>query len=139
MLLLFLTLVLGMLDLGIAVFRHQVLSHASRQLARQAIVHGSLADRLGKWGPGAYSATANDSNVIVADFSDPDPNRQQLTDYLVGLDPAAVSVQVDWLDGNELEKPIRVTLSTPYQPFVTFIFGNPTITLSAVSEMQIAH
>ena len=133
--LIFLTLVLGMLDLGIAVFRHQMLSHAARQLARQAIVHGELADRLGEWGPATFSGAANDSNPITSDLSD----GQSLADYLVGLDPASVTVLVEWLQGNALESPVRVTLTSPYQPIVTFIFGNPTITLSAVSEMQIAH
>ena len=138
---LFLTLVLGMFDLGIAVYRHHVLSHSARQVARQAIVHGKLADRLGKWGPNTYSATAADTNPIVTDFSDPDPNRRTLAQYLMGVDPAAVTVLVEWDDGFSLENPVRVTLSMPHQLLMTsFIpYVNPTLTLTAVSEMPIAH
>ena len=47
----FITLVLGMLDLGLWVFRYHTLAQTARQLARLAIVHGSLADRLSRWGP----------------------------------------------------------------------------------------
>ncbi len=47
----FLTLILGMLDLSTGVFRHQLVSQAARQGVRRAIVHGKLAppqdDRMG--------------------------------------------------------------------------------------------
>src|SRR5438552_3651889 len=52
------TLVLGMLDLGLWVARQQMLAHAARQIARQAVVHGSLADKLGKWGPTTITTNA---------------------------------------------------------------------------------
>lgn len=60
--------------------------------------------------------------------------------YLVGLDLSEVTVQVSWPEGeNGLEKPVQVTVSTPYRPIMTFIFGSPTFTLSALSTMQIVH
>ena len=56
---LFLTLVFGMLDLGIAVFRYHIVCEAARQGARQAIVHGKLSDKLGTWGPAPLSLTGH--------------------------------------------------------------------------------
>ncbi len=128
----FLTLVLGMLDLGLGVFRYNLLAQAARQGARQAIVHGDMADRLGTWGPGAYSGTAADGTEIAL----------AIQPLLRGIDPAQVSIQAEWLDGgNEVaeEHRVRITVSTPYQPAMTFIFGNPTFTLEATSTMAIAH
>ena len=51
-----LMLALGAIDLGMAVFRQNVLSHAARQGVRQAAVHGRLARsgwKGGPWGPNA--------------------------------------------------------------------------------------
>ena len=51
-LLVFLMLVFGMLDLGLGVFRYNELAQASREVAREVVVHGAYADKLGVWGPG---------------------------------------------------------------------------------------
>jgi hypothetical protein len=127
-LMVFLTLVLGMLDLGIAVFRTHVLANAAREGARKAIVHGGMAPE--SWGPATYAGTANSA--------DPIPTAVQ--PFLTGLDLSQVTVQASWPEGsNGLEKPVQVTLSMPYQPVMTFIFGNPTFTLSGSSTMQILH
>jgi len=129
-LLLFLTLVLGMLDLGIGVFRYNLLAQAARQGARQAIVHGSLADRLGPWGPQSYSGRGDDSHPIA------DAVRPSLTAF----DPSEVGIQADWIDGdNQFEQRVCVAVSAPYQPIMTFIFGSPTFTLQGTSTMPIAH
>jgi hypothetical protein len=128
----FLTLVLGMLDLGIGVFRYNLLSQAVRQGTRQAIVHGGMADRLGPWGTATYSGTADDGSPIAL----------AMQPSLVGLDPAQVTILAEWPDGgNEVSEHdrVRVTVSAPYQPIMTFIFGNPTFTLQASSTMAIAH
>jgi TadE-like protein len=133
-LMVFITLVLGMLDLGIAVFRRHVIAQAARQGVRQAIVHGGLANAgMGVWGPTAWSGTADSGGHEVLNIIQP---------MLAGMDPSTVDVQVEWLDGGNdvnLGDHVRVSVSTPYQPIMTFIFGNPTFTLQATSTMQIAH
>lgn len=59
---------------------------------------------------------------------------------MAGLDPTQTTIEVEWPDGDtEPESRVRVTVSTTYQPFLTFVFGNPTWTVSAASIMQIAH
>jgi len=129
-LMIFLSLVLGMLDFGIAVYRNNVLSEAARQLARQAIVHGKLATLLGTWGPTTYNGHANDSNAIAV----------AVQPYLVGMDPASVTVAMTWPTSstNNVGGTVRVTLTASYTPITTFIV-NKSFTIQAISEMQIDH
>lgn len=129
--LVFLTLILGALDLGIAVFRSHVLAGAARQAARQAVVHGSMATPLGTWGP---------APVGPVTAEDPSPLPQAVAAYLPGLDPASVTVQAEWPDGgNAWGQRVRVTVTAPYQPALTGLFGAGPITLSATATMRIAH
>ncbi len=134
-LLLFLILVLGMLDLGIGVFRRQTLAQAARQGARQAIVHGALADRpefgYVPWGPGTLTETADVGAHPVV---------EKIRPYLAGFDLSEVTIQAEWLDGDHrFEDRVRVTVSAPYRPMMTFIFGNLEITLQGTSTMAVAH
>jgi Flp pilus assembly protein TadG len=135
------TLVLGMLDLGLWVSRQHMLAHAARQIARQAVVHGALATKLGKWGPATITTNAvapnpvnpNDASSVI---------RKIASDSLTDWNRSQVTVKVTWPDGGNdptLEQRVRVTLTGPYHPIMTFIFGNPAYTLSAASTMQIAH
>ena len=131
-LVLFLTLLLGTVDLGYGVFRYHVLTHSARQIARQATVRGSLADRLGTWGPQGVSARASGEHEIA----------QYIAPSLVGWQLSDVDIQVDWIDGgNEAEQGhrVRVRLTASYQPMMTFLLGRTTIDLTATSVMRIAH
>lgn len=130
--LLFLAMVLGMLDVGAAVVRYDALTQAARQGARQAIVHGDLATKLGSWGPASYSGTGADSHPIAA----------AIRPSLAIFDPSQVRIAAEWPDGgNEATKKnrVRVTVTAPYRPSVAFIFGNRTFTLQASSTMKITH
>ncbi|NQV28384.1 MAG: pilus assembly protein [Rhodopirellula sp.] len=124
----FLLLILGTLDLGIATYRYNTLSQAARQGARQAIVHGKLAPpAMTAWGPATYTGTAGDGSVYA----------QAVSPMLVGFTLSNVTIKVEWPDGgNTLQQRVRYTVTTPYQP--AFFFGS-TSTLSAVSTMPIAH
>jgi len=128
-LILVLTLSLGMLDFGIAVYRYNMLSEASRQLARQGIVHGKMANQLGSWGASAYNGSGADGSPIAT----------AVRKYLVGVNPADVIIEVRWPQGsNDVDRTLHVTLKTTYRPLLIWIF-NQTFTLQADSEMQIAH
>jgi len=130
-LLLFLTFLFGMLDLGLAVFRHQILSFVARRGAREVIVHGEYADRLGIWGPAPISGTLDSLDPAI---------RGKLEPCLVGIAPQDIDVQITWLDGtNYFKKRVQVTLTTDYAPITTFVFGNPSFQLHATSTMPIAH
>ena len=127
----FMTLVLGMLDLGIGVFRYHLVSEAARQGARQAIVHGKLAPpQQAQWGPTTIDVTANTTGVPLVDAIKP---------FLVGFDLSQTHVKAEWIDGGgDPDMRVRVTVSCPYQPFITSIFRNP-YNLSASSTMLITH
>lgn len=129
---LFVTLILGFVDLGYGVFRQHVLSQAARQLARHAIVRGKLSDQLTVWGPAEISTTANAGNVVT----------EFIAPKLVGWNLSEVNVNVAWIDGDHDVRQgnrVRVELSAPYRPVMTFIFGNPSINLYSSSTMTVAH
>ena len=93
----FLALVLGMVDLGDAVFQNHVVSEASRQGARIASVHGSLAPsgwNGGPWGTTAYSGAGNATDTI--------PTTIRNAGALTGLNPANVTISVQWPTGGNI-------------------------------------
>src|SRR5437867_11102723 len=101
----FFTLVFGMLDLGLGLFRQNLLSEAARQGARQAAVHGSLAPSSwngGPWGPATIDTTADATGVPLVDAARP---------FLVGFDLAQTHIKAEWIDGsNGVEDRVRVTV-----------------------------
>jgi hypothetical protein len=131
----FLILTFGMLDLGLGVFRYHTISQAARHGARRAIVHGEMADRLSPWGPTMIDVPATANGVpIVGGATD------GLQDMLVGCDLERTRIRVEWPAGsNAFDEPVRVTLTTPYEPLFSFVFADGEITLSASSTMSIAH
>jgi Flp pilus assembly protein TadG len=128
----FVTCVVGMLDLGMAVFRYHMLAEASRQGARLAIVHGKLADRLGPWGPTGFTVSADDAANPLAVGVRP---------LLAGMNPSDVTIQAQWPDaGNDSmsDHRVRVTVSTTYNP-ITLLVVRAGIPLQASSTMFITH
>lgn len=148
---LFLTLVFGMLDLGGALFRNHVACEAARQGARNAIVHGYLSPHnstMNAWGPtpSYYPAltsgslySSSTSYTVQAD----DPSNElasTIRPYLAGIDPSTVTIQIEWLDGNnDLGNRVRVTVSVPYRTITLFFFSDQTISLVVSSMMTIVH
>lgn len=129
-LMIFLVLIFGMLDLGIMVARQQMLAQAARGGARAAIVRGEYADVLGSMGPTEITGYASDNHAVAA----------AARPYLVLMTPSNVRLRVTWPNGtNEFGEPVRVSTSADFTPIVTFIFGSPTWTLTGTSEMPIAH
>jgi hypothetical protein len=133
----FLTLSFGMIDLGVAVFQNHVVVEASRQGARIASVHGSLAPsgwNGGQWGTTAYSGAGNSTDTI--------PSTMSTAGLFVGLSAPNVTVAVQWPDaGNSALNGdrVQVTVSTTWTPLMGFIFGSSAFTLSATSIEPIAH
>ncbi len=135
----FLTLCLGMIDLGFAVFQNNAVAEASRQGARIASVHGALASADGSgavWGPAA--------DLNVAGNSTGDPIVVAITNAgaLAGLNPANVTISTQWpTGGNSVLNgdTVEVTVSTTWTPVIFYVFGNKSVTLTATSIMPIAH
>ncbi len=132
----FLLLTMGMMDLGIAIFRSTLLSHAARSAVREAIVHGEYADELGIWA--ATDLGTDPANPLaVSDMTH--PMKTKIEQNLSPIDLSTVDVSVQWLDGtNDVDDRVRVRLRHDYQP-ITFVFGNITIPLTATSTLPIAH
>jgi hypothetical protein len=133
----FVTLALGMVDLGAAVFQNHVVAEASRQGARIAAVHGSLAPagwNGGPWGTTAYSGAGNSTDTI--------PSTISASGALVGLNASNVTISVQWPDsGNSalIGDRVQVTVSTTWTPIFGYIFGTSPYTLTATSIEPIAH
>ncbi len=128
----FFSLVLGMLDLGLGILRHQQLTDATRFVARSAAVHGELANQLGKWGPTAITGNASDGSSVGNLFAQ----------RMVRNSLASIVFTVDWPDaGNDVrnDNRVRVVASVPYRPMITFVFGSPTINLQSTSIVPVAH
>jgi Flp pilus assembly protein TadG len=130
-LLVLLTMVFAMFDLGLAVLRRSIVAHSARQVARQASVHGTMGEsRRGQWGPEALSMAANADDEIAA----------AARRYMSGLDLEQTTLELEWPDGDsEPESRVRVTVSTRHQPFVGFVFGSGAWTLSSSTTVQINH
>ena len=123
-----LTLVFGMLDLGIAVFQRTSVAHVAREAARIASIHGDLAPS--QWGPTTYSGPASGNDDII----------NAIKPSLGALDPQQTTIKLEWPDGNATpESRICATVTSFHQPFLTFLFGSGTWTLSASTTVQINH
>jgi Flp pilus assembly protein TadG len=146
----FLFLALGTIDLGLAVFKNHQVAEASRQGARIASVHGSMAPsgwNGGPWGTTAYSANANATDAYATAIRG--------AGAFTGLDLANTTLSIQWPQGsNQAVSPytpsnpsyvapatntVQVTVSTTWTPLMLYVFGNRTVTLSATSIMPIAH
>ncbi len=135
-LMVFLVLTFGTLDLGIAVFRYHIVSQAARHGARRAIVHGEMADRLGVWGPVTMDVAASANGIPIVDGA----NNDGVQPMLVGCDLPHSRIRIEWLGGSSApDESVRVTVTAPYRPFLLFIFPDVEVTLSATSTMIIAH
>ena len=122
-----LTLIFGMIDLGLGVMRFNMISHAAREGVRQAMVNGQYSVR--PWFPGTWAASSLGQPVVDA-----------TSPQLIGCDLTHTTIRIDWVDGtNEIEKRVRVTIDTTYQPFMTSLFGTGELRLEAVSTSRFAH
>jgi hypothetical protein len=104
----FATMALGMVDLGVGVFQNHLVSEASRQGARIASVHGSLAPpgwNGGPWGTTAYSGSGDSTDTI--------PTTIRSKGALVGLEAGNVTISVSWPDGSNVASPPPTPRSIP--------------------------
>jgi Flp pilus assembly protein TadG len=125
----FLTLVLGMIELGICVFRYHLVAEAAREGARQTLVHGEYS--ASPWGP---------ATVGPINGNDPSPLAQAVMPMLVGVDPETVTILAEWLDGdNEVDHRVRVTVTIQQALLLPSLLGINSLTLSSQTTMQITH
>jgi hypothetical protein len=121
----------AILDLGIAATRYNSLAEVSRRIAREAVLHGSLApDAAGTWGPQEYDGTAADSSPIVA-------KAHGMTPTMIGSD---VSVRVTWPDNdNSPRDRVQVEASYEHIPLIPGFCPWGTLELHSVATMHIVN
>mgnify|MGYP002623093785 CR=1 FL=1 len=124
-------LILGVLQLGINVLRANVVSDAARRLAREACVHGAMAspNRV-EWGPNTVSGTADDASQYSA----------LLTEVIPTINPAAISYELEWLDGdNEPMSRVQVRIEFTESPIISMVDWLVPSSYTATSTSFIAH
>jgi Flp pilus assembly protein TadG len=125
----FLTLVVGMIELGVCVFQYHLVAGAAREGARQGIVHGEYSSS--PWGPAAIGPIHG---------NDMTPLAQAVMPMLVGIDPQNVTIQAAWLDGdNEVDHRLQVTVTVQSPTGLVSLLGIESLTLSSRTTMQITH
>jgi Flp pilus assembly protein TadG len=124
-------LLLGMLEISLALVRLNAVSEAARRISRAAITHGEKCNAAqGKWGPTTLTMTAASDHPAAA-VAKP---------FLTALDPTLVSLQVEWPDGDAApDSRVRVTVSTSHQSLVWSFFSTQGLVVSGQSTMRIAH
>jgi Flp pilus assembly protein TadG len=114
--LLFLTLVIGLMELGRMVWAYTTIDHATRQAARYAMAHGSL-----------NAAT-------------PEQIRKVLLSNAVGLDPKNILVKTTWSAAYERGNFVQVQGQYRFAPVTSrLILRQNSFWLSATSRMVIAN
>lgn len=124
----FFLLIFGFVDVGRAVWNYNTLAQATREGTRYAIVHGANAPTPVGPGTGSYTAPSTDTNVT-----------QQVEQYAAGLNPSRVTVESQWLDGNNsFGSRVKVTTNYTYEPLFNF-FGIVSFAMHSSSTMTITN
>ena len=121
-------LVLGMFDVGRAVWNYNTLAHATREGTRYAMVHGASSSD--PWGPGSAYFTPPNTDTKV---------RETVEESASGIDTSRLTVEAEWLDGtNAAGTRVKVTSHYSYDPVFDF-FGIASFTMNNSSTMEITH
>jgi len=127
--LLFVITVIGMIDVGRAVWNYNTVAQAAREGARYAVVHGSRSSDPS--GPGSSSFTAPDQDTKVTAI---------VRKNASGLDLDSLTVSAQWPDAtNERDARVKVTASYAFEPAFSHLLGLPSITLTSSSIMKVAY
>jgi Flp pilus assembly protein TadG len=111
----FFMVVYGIMEFGRVVASYNILSGATREGVRYAIVHGSAS---------GSAATAPDVQNVVRRWA-------------IGLDSNSVAVTTTWTPGNAPGSQVKVIASYTVQPFTGLILRNG-ITVRSSSQMVIS-
>ena len=125
---LLLLLIVGLFDVGRAVWLSNTLATAVREGTRYGVVHGTLSGS--PTGPGAATYTAPDADTAIT---------AQVRNYATGI-PSNLTVQSTWPDGNANRgSRIVVSASFPFTPILAQVFlgGGLGITLRSSSTLVI--
>jgi len=121
----------ALLDLGLAAMQYNTLAEAARRIAREAVLHGSLASpAVGSWGPAQFSGTADDDDDVV----------QSVQGRLPTMPEELVNVQVTWPDNdNSPRDRVQVEISYVHEPLVPGLAVWGALNLRSVATMRIVN
>ena len=125
---LLLLLIVGLFDVGRAIWLSNTLATAVREGTRYGVVHGALSGS--PTGPGAASYTPPDTDTTIT---------AQVRNYASGV-PNNLTVLSTWPDGNANRgSRIVVTATFPFIPILSQVFlgGGLSITLQSSSTLVI--
>jgi hypothetical protein len=121
-------LIVGLFDVGRAIWLSNTLATAVREGTRYGVVHGALSGS--PTGPGAPSYTAPDTDTTITAV---------VRSYATGV-PSSLTVLSTWPDGNANRgSRIVVSATFPFTPILSQVFlgGGLSITLRSSSTLVI--
>jgi len=125
---LLLLLIVGLFDVGRAIWLSNTLATAVREGSRYGIVHGALSGS--PTGPGSPSYTPPDTDTVIT---------AQVRNYATGV-PDSLTVRSTWPDGSANRgSRIVVSASFPFTPILSQVFlgSGLAITLQSSSTLVI--
>ena len=125
---LLLLLLVGLFDVGRAIWLSNTLATAVREGSRYGVVHGALSGS--PTGPGSASYTPPDSDTVIT---------ARVRSYATGV-PDSLAVQSTWPDGNANRgSRIVVSASFPFTPILSQVFlgSGLSVTLRSSSTLVI--
>ncbi len=124
----FFMLVLGVIDVGRAVWNYNTLAQATREGTRYAIVHGANSSQPSGPGGAYYTPPNTDTKVT-----------QTVQQFGSGLNQSQLTVQAQWTDGNNQPgSHVKVTSNYTFQPVFTFL-RIVSFSMSSSSTMTISN
>jgi hypothetical protein len=125
---LLLLLIVGLFDVGRAIWLGNTLATAVREGSRYGVVHGALSGS--PTGPGSASYTPPDTDTVIT---------AQVRSYATGV-PSSLTVRSTWPDGNANRgSRIVVSASFPFTPILSQVFlgSGLGVTLQSSSTLVI--
>jgi Flp pilus assembly protein TadG len=118
----FMVVILGVVEVGRAVWSYNTLANATREGSRYAMVHGASAS--------AHSGPAgNDAKVQAA-----------VTKYASTLEPSDLTITSAWPDGsNAVGSHVKVTATYRFDTLFSKLLGISPITMTSTSTMTITN
>ena len=124
-------LLVGTLDLGLVLFRHNLMQRLATEAARLTAVRGANATpQFVPWGPTTVEVSLDQSHAIA----------QLLRPLTLGLDPAQFQVRIEWPDGgNQYDQRVFVRVRSSQRTALTrFLPGDGDVPLQSTASARIS-
>lgn len=114
--------IFAVLEFGRMVLVYTTVANAARAGARYAIVHGADRTGSGSTGPSGPTCPCSQVNTMVTNFAS------------TGLiDTSRMTINVSYSPDNKAGSTVTVTVSYPYDPFITFFNSLLNVNIGSTS------